>query len=105
MPGIFGSLLAVTARHGVVEPAMWRGAVQSNVIIFLRPFQATAEPDHIINGYHMSRFAEDSQHRARHLCYEFFDRGRPKLIAIPFLTANGTIKHHSSSDIISIGGE
>ena len=53
----------------------------------------------------MIRLAEDSQHRARNLRDEFFDGGRPKLVAIPFLTADGTIKHHNSSDIISISGE
>jgi hypothetical protein len=53
----------------------------------------------------MVRLAEDSQHRARNLRDEFFDGRGPKLIAIPFLTANGAIKHHNSSNIISIRGE
>src|SRR4029077_19027948 len=101
----FGSLLAVASRHGVVEPAMGRVAIKPHMIALLRPFHATAEPDHIIHGYDMIRLSEDSQYGARYLRHEFLDRGRSKLVAIPFLAADGAIKHHNSGDIISISGE
>ena len=97
--------LAVASRHGVVEPAVRRVAVQPHMIALLGFLQTVAEAHDIVHGYDMIRLAEDSQDRARYSRDELLDRRRPKLIAVPFLAADGAVEHHRSRDVISLGRE
>src|SRR5262249_45642168 len=48
-PGILRRLLAVTSGHGVVQPTVWRVAVQPHVIIFSSLFQASSELKNVIH--------------------------------------------------------
>src|SRR4029077_7533148 len=99
-PGILGRLPPVASRHGIVEPAVRRVAVEPHMITLLRPFQTTAEADDIVHRDNMIRLSEDPQYGARYLCDKFLDGARPKRIAIPFFPTDGPVQYHSSRDII-----
>src|SRR5688572_26900091 len=81
---------------------MRSGAINTNMIIFLRLLKTTAELEHIVHGDDVIRFAEDSEHRTGTARDELVHRGGPHVVGQPLSTTDGAVEHDDGRDIFTV---
>src|SRR5215470_12733295 len=103
-PAGVGLRLAITARHGVVEPAMWRVLVDVDVVALVVRLKAVAEAPHVVERDDVIGFAEGAEHRAGQCRDDVIERFRLQLVDLPFALARGAVPNDGGADP-HLGGE
>src|SRR5712671_5519045 len=67
-PAGVGLRLAVTARHGVVEPAVRRALVDVNLVALIVGFKGIAQPPHVLERDDVVGFTEGGEDGAGERC-------------------------------------
>src|ERR1700730_18625054 len=97
-PAGFGLGLAITARHGVVEPAVRRARVEVNVVALTVGFEAVAKALHILDRDDVVGLAEGREDWTGKRCNHLVERLWLQLVHLPFALGGGAVPHNRSAD-------
>ena len=81
---------------------MRRIGIDANVAILLGFFQGIAKTDNVVDGNNMVRLPKDAQDRTAYSRDQFFYRRGAKMVAAPFLAADGAVEHDRAGDVVPL---
>src|SRR5215467_8903104 len=103
-PAGLGLRLAVAARHGVIEPAVWCARVEVNVVALAVGFESVPKTLHVFDRDDVISLAESREDRTGERCNHLIQRLWLELVHLPLPLGGGAVPHDGGADR-HLGGE